>query len=287
MGYTSSYAQSMHFNHTMSGAAFSQPALLAFRESPMVGWQYNDNNSIWKSSLLSASIPLKKFGLYTAWANDGANGLQYNSLSLGVNKVYESGQFKMALALGLQGARTNYSGSGPAFPDPVHARLGYVLGYPVMFNPKNQLSYSVSAALGYKGLMIMAGTQGRTLAASPLWAKYPRTSVGLGYHITQGNWRIQALGTYTINGPWNIADEMIIVRYRFIEFGFGGRQTSGSSFYPKGHLAVVAKRFKLSYLYLNGNSAYSELPGYTWHEREISLLVGLHKKGRKTNFQLF
>lgn len=288
-GLSNTHGQNVFFNQTLSNAAHGQPALSGFRETSMVGWQYNSNdNSDWQSASLNASVPLKNFGVYGGWLNDGTDYLRFNTLSLGINKVFESNKLKTALAIGLEGSKAKYNADALYFPDEMHDRLGFVYESPEgFFNPRRQLAYNASVALDYMGIMLFASTRARTLISTERWGAAPATSLGLGYHFVRGNWQFQALGSYTHDGAFSSANEMVSARYRFIEVGIGGQQVDGTSFFPKAQLAIVTKRFKVSYLYLNRSSVFKNMVGApSWYEHEISLLVGLHKKGGKSVFSL-
>jgi len=237
--------------------------------------------------MMSISVPTKKLGFQAAWMGDQAYGAGFNSLTIGVNKTLDVKAMKLSVALGLEGARRTL-GFGPlAFPNKLHDRFSNGDARPRAYLPQRQLAYFLSVAMDYKGLMLFATTRGRSLASTNGWGSSAQTNLGLGYTMTKGDWRFQALGTYTRYGSWNIGNEMIAARYRFIELGIGGQQTPGGNTRPKMQIGAVTNRFKLSYVYLNRNDGYCVwLPEYTSHEHEISFLISIHKKGKKADFAL-
>lgn len=280
-------AQKIYFQHTLSGAAYSHPALMAFRETPIVGLQYNNNRGAWKNSFVSASVPLKNFGVHGGWLRDASTGLNGNLLTLGLNKKFQIRDFKVAVALGLDGSRRSFNPNTTIyFPDELHERFEFS---PIeSFEPRHKLMYAASAAMEYKGLMLFASTRYRELVSSGSDGTVPFSSLGMGYRFQKGNWQAQALGSYSTDGSFSTKNGIIGARYRFVELGFGGQKASGPKVYPRVHLALVAKRFKVSYGYLNRTSAISlNSTELNWREHEISLLVALHKKGGESNLPLF
>lgn len=269
-------AQEVMFNHTYSAAAFSNPALVAFRESPMVGLHHNDNNGVLTNSLISASVPLKELGLQAGYLRDDFSVLIQDFLVLGANRVFVLNDIQLAFALNFEGARNGFDDEWSSI-------------YPHLAVTKYRLAYAIGGAARYKGFTLFAGTRQRTILSSEFSGNNPITSAGLGYSLQKEHWRLQIIASHErVPSNW-ISNGFFGLRYRFIEMGFGGKYfKGGNAISPAYHAAWVNKRFKLVYTYLDRSTAYPRvIPGYNLQEHEVSLLVSLHKKGNRAQFEIF